>query len=223
MDNTTAHPASEYEREIARTIPLHAEILAQAVDVALAWRPSPSRWLDTGCGTGALARIARSRCAVDMTFADPSPDMLALARSGNADLAPERFLAVPSEELPALAPFDVVTAVLCHQYGDEVARARAVARCFARLAPGGVFVAFENVRAESDAGHTLQRRRWAAWQREQGRDEPNVQAHLAREGTKFFPIRASQHLRLLSDTGFELVELVWRSQGQAGFAARKRG
>ncbi len=148
--------------------------------------------------------------------------MLALARARNADLAPEKFLAVPSEELPALAPFDVVTAVLCHHYCDEVARARAVARCFARLAPGGVFVAFENVRAESDAGHALQRRRWAAWQREQGRDEATVQAHLAREGTKFFPIRASQHLRLLSDTEFEIVELVWRSQGQAGFAARKR-
>jgi hypothetical protein len=46
-----------------------------------------------------------------------------------------------------------------------------------------------------------------------------VQAQLAREGTRFFPVRPSEHLTLLSRVGFAPVELVWRAYGQAGFLA----
>jgi tRNA (cmo5U34)-methyltransferase len=191
------------------------------IDVALASRPSPVRWLDTGCGPAALALLARSRCAAEFTLADPSAAMLEIARGRHPDLSPEHFLQVPSEELPELPPFDVVTAIQCHHYGDEAARRRSVARCFARLAPGGAFVVTENVRAETEAGHAVQRARWADWQGRQGRDAPAVQAVLAREGTKFFPIRVSQHLRLLEEAGFSVVELFWRAYGQAGFLARK--
>ena len=55
MDNTTAHKASEYSHEVGRTIPFHAEMLAQAIDVGLAVRPDARRWLDTGAGPGTLA------------------------------------------------------------------------------------------------------------------------------------------------------------------------
>jgi tRNA (cmo5U34)-methyltransferase len=220
-DNATAHSAADYEREVRRTIPMHAEILEQAVDSALAARPSAARWLDTGCGPGRLAAIARARCSAKITLADPSPAMLALARARHADLPDDRFLQVSSQELPPGAPFDVVTAVQCHHYGDEAARARAVARCYERLAPGGAFVTFENVRAETEAGHALQRQRWSAWLARQGRDPQAVRAQMDREGNQFFPVRVSEHQRLLATTGFDVVELIWRSYGQAGFLCLK--
>jgi tRNA (cmo5U34)-methyltransferase len=88
------------------------------------------------------------------------------------------------------------------------------------LAPGGVFVTFENVRAETDAGHAMQRARWAAWQKRNGRADDAVKKHLAREGTSFFPIRTSEHDALLRRVFVERasIELVWRAYGQAGFA-----
>jgi tRNA (cmo5U34)-methyltransferase len=217
MDNTTQFAAVDYEREVERTIPFHAQILAQAIDVALAVCPSPARWLDTGCGPGRLVQLARRRSSAEFILADPSPAMLAIAKARHPDLPAERFLNVPSESLPDIEPVDVITAILCHHYVDEAARERSVRRCFERLAPGGVFVAFENVRAETEAGHALQRARWAGWLREQGRDEDGVRAQLAREDTKFFPIPVRQHLALLAGAGFPVVELIWRSYGQAGF------
>jgi tRNA (cmo5U34)-methyltransferase len=220
MDNTTAYAAVDYEREVERTIPLHAQILAQAIEVALAARPSPSRWLDTGCGPGRLVQMARRHCLAEFTLADPSPAMLAIATARHPELPAERFLNVP-ESLPNMVPVDVITALLCHHYGDEAGRERSVRRCFETLAPGGVLVTFENVRAETEAGHALQRERWARWQREQGRDEEDVRAQLAREGTKFFPIRVSQHLALLARAGFSVVELIWRNHGQAGLCCLK--
>jgi tRNA (cmo5U34)-methyltransferase len=221
-DNATAHSAEDYEGEVARTIPFHAEILRVAVDVALAAFPSPSRWLDTGCGPGALVAHARTR-APDAAFflADPSAAMLALARERHGELPPERFLHAPSEALPALAPFDVVTAVQCHHYGDMEARRRSVARCAELLSPRGVLVAFENVRAETDAGQRIQRARWVEFQRGKGRSEATIEAQLAREGTKFFPVRVSEHVALFGELGFDVVEIVWRAYGQAGFLATR--
>jgi len=216
-DNTSAHKAAEYEIEVARTIPFHDEILRSAVDVPLAAR-APERWLDTGCGPGKLVELARARAAAaEFWLADPSEAMLAIARARHGDLPAERFVLAKSEELPALGAFDVVTAIQCHHYGDAAARARAVARCRELLAPGGVFVTFENVRAETDEGHAVQRKRWADFQRRQGRSEAEIDRHLAREGVAFFPIRVSEHLALLARAGFRTVEIVWRAYGQAGF------
>ncbi len=220
-DNTTAHPASEYEQEVKKTIPFHAAILDQILETAFALIPDPSRWLDTGCGPGRLVSLAQ-KVAPDthFTLADPSPAMIALAREHNPALPAERFVTAGSEALPALAPFDVITAILCHHYfADPADRARALRRCRDLLAPGGALLIVENVRAESAIGHALQRRRWTAWQHAQGRDAATVELQLAREGTRFFPIRVSEHQALLGDLGFAAVELIYRGYGQAGFLA----
>jgi tRNA (cmo5U34)-methyltransferase len=220
-DNKSAHKAADYETEVRRTIPFHGELLKLAVDAALGVHPSPARWLDTGAGPGVLVEQARATCAgTEFWIADPSEAMRALAVARLA-LPAERVLACGSADLPDVGPFDVITAVQCHHYGDMAARAQAVTRCRELLAPGGALVVFENVRAESERGLVLQRARWATWQRSQGRDEETVQAHLAREGTQFFPIRVSQHLGLFAHLGFETVELIWRAYGQAGFLAIK--
>jgi len=220
-DNTTAHAAVEYEREVENTIPFHAVLLEKAVDVALSAVPAPRRWLDTGCGPGRLVEFALRRVPETAFFlADPSEAMLALARARHPDLPADRFLTAPSHELPDVEPFDVITAVQCHHYyPDPDGRAAAVRRCRALLRPGGALVVFENVRAESDPVHALQRARWAAWQRGRGREDAVIQAQLAREGTKFFPIRPSEHIALLAGAGFARVEMVWRAYGQAGFLA----
>ncbi len=220
-DNTTAHASADYEREVANTIPFHAALLEQAVDVALTAVPTPRRWLDTGCGPGRLAELAVPRSPETAFFlADPSEAMIALARANNPALPADRFVTLPSNALPEVEPFDVITAVQCHHYyPDPGGREAAVRRCHALLRPGGALVVFENVRAETDAGHEIQRRRWAAWQRGRGREDAVVQAQLAREGTRFFPIRPGEHLVLLARVGFAPVEMVWRAYGQAGFLA----
>ncbi len=219
-DNATAHRSDEYEREVRRTIPLHDEMLDEAILVALAAVPRPRRWLDTGAGPGELVRRAHHALPSTAFFvADPAPAMLDLARQKNPDLDATHFLAVGSAELPDLAPLDVITAVQSHHYGDRGARTAAVARCFSLLASPGVLVVFENVRAESDVAHRMQRNRWAAWQVRQGRDESIVVKHIAREGVAFQPIAPSEHLELFRRVGFDGSELVFRNYAQAGFIA----
>ncbi|MFO0757593.1 MAG: class I SAM-dependent methyltransferase [Byssovorax sp.] len=220
-DNTTAHPASEYEREVRMTIPHHQTIVEQAIEVAFALVPSPARWLDTGCGPGRLVEIARKLDAdTRFTLADPSAAMLELARKHNPGLPAEAFVPAGTDALPDLGSFDVITAILCHHYyEDPEGRRLALRRARSLLAPGGALIVVENVRAETPFGHAVQRRRWEAWQKAQGREARVIEAQLAREGTRFFPIRVSEHLALLGELGFASVELFYRAYGQAGFVA----
>ncbi len=225
-DNKTAHTASEYETEVERTIPFHAEMLRTAIEIALGARPSPRRWLDTGTGPGTLIEMAMARSpATEFFAADPSDAMLEIARA-RTRMASARVIRASSETLPEVnafgGPLDVITAVQCHHYGDAAARELAVKRCYNLLSKGGALVVFENVRAETDRDQQIQRERWARWQRAQGRDESSVAKHLEREGTAFFPIRVSEHFALFKKLGFEPAELVWRTYGQAGFLATKR-
>ncbi len=218
-DNATAHKAADYEVEVSKTIPFHRVMIETAIDVALTVHPSPARWLDTGAGPGVLIERAIKRSPNTLFLAaDPSAAMLDLAR-GRLSLPADQFLAVGSQDLPSMASLDVITAVQCHHYGDADARKRAVTRCHELLAPSGVLVVFENVRAETDEGHVLQRARWVEWQREQGRDAQTIEKHLAREGVAFFPVRPSEHDALLHQVGFRTVEVIWRAYGQAGFLA----
>ena len=218
-DNTTAHKAEEYESEVQKTIPFHDEILRTAIDVVLAAKPDVKRWLDTGCGPGKLVELARQRSRAEFTLADPSEAMLAIAKARHPRLEAWNCA---SADLPAGEPFDAITAVQSHHYGDEAARLRSVERCRDRLADGGVLVVFENVRAETDAGHAIQRKRWMDYQRSRGRDEATIEKFVAREGVAYFPIRVSEHLALFARLGFQNVEIVWRAYGQAGFFAQRK-
>ena len=216
-DNATAHAARDYDAEVRRTIPFHDELLRTAVDVALSALPSPSRWLDTGCGPGKLAALAhQSAPRTEIWLADPSAAMLEIARERNPEVSQEHVFEMKSEELPAIGPFDVVTAIQCHHYGDAAARERSVSRCRDLLSPNGVLVVFENVLAETSEGHALQRERWAEWMRRQGRDDATITRQTDREGKSFFPIRVSEHMALFARLGLR-AELVWRAYGQAGF------
>jgi ubiquinone/menaquinone biosynthesis C-methylase UbiE len=215
-----AYSPNEYAQNARRILPFHQVIHAEAIDVVLSIHPAPTAWLDTGCGPGWLVEQARQRTPTTrFTLADPEPAMLDLARQRLPDFTPDQFVQAPSAQLPA-GRYDAVTAILCHHYADVDGRRRSIRRCREVLAPGGVLVIVENVRAETEGGHAIQRRRWASWQqREGGRTAQQAEAHLAREGTSYLPIPVSLHLRLLQEEGFATVELFWRSYAQAGFLA----
>lgn len=221
-DNATAHAAADYDAIIERSIPYHATLHLEVLRFAAVVHPSAARWLDTGCGTGTLVARALSRFpATRFWLADPSPAMLDEARAKLAGADRITFLppagsADLAAALPADARFDVVTAVQSHHYLDRAGRRRAVAACRDRLAPGGLFVAFENVRPADDAGLALGKRYWAAYQMEMGKAPAEALAHVDRLGTEFFPITVEEHLALLREVGFGTTGLLWYSYLQAG-------
>lgn len=215
--------ASIYEVEVRRTIPYYNEIMELAVAAPLSILPSPTRWLDTGCGPGALGVLVRAQTPHTHLFlADPSPAMLELAKARHADLPGDRFLLSPSDSLHFANAFDVITGVQCHHYYESsLGHADALARVYTLLERGGVFFTSENVCADTPNNHKAQRHRWALWQARQGRKPDEIKYKLAREGVAFFPQTISNLRSALELAGFIDIDLVWRAHGQAAFVARK--
>lgn len=228
-DNTSAHPARQYDAEVRRVIPYYDAIQGETIDLVRTIAGQPAAWLDTGAGTGALVGRALPQFpGTRFLLADPSAAMLAEARARfAAEGAGDHVAILPpvaSDGLPALPGLPrvpVVTAIMCHHYLKPEARRAAVRGCFEVLAPGGVLVVFENVAADTPRGAQIAAGRRNEFQRRQGRSAEDIARQTARFGTELFPVTVAEHIELLRATGFSAVELFWRAQIQAGFYAIK--
>lgn len=220
-DNKSAYNSSIYDEHITNVLPYYKEYHNQALDVVRAMSIISPVWLDTGCGTGTLAmRILESYPETKLTLCDPSEKMLDIAKAkltGN-DI---RFFNLSSEQLPFENEFDVVTAIQCHHYLNLECRENAVRVCYKALKEDGVFIAFENIKMETDAADAIALKRWQTFLEEHGNSPEDVRMHIERRGVEVFPITIAQHIELLKKCGFRSVNVLWTSYLQAGFWAIK--
>ena len=225
-DNTTAHKAEEYDGKIRATIPNYEYFHSETIDLVKSINPSPEKWLDTGCGTGTIVDLALNSFKNTSFFlADPSKDMLSIAgkkllndknnRVQILDSVSSQELKLPEKE------FDVITAIQAHHYLDRDGRKAAVENCFRMLKTGGVFIAFENIHPFTASGIKVGLDRWMRFQMSCGKGEEEAQKHVQRFGKEYYPVTIEEHLGLLRDTGFSVVEILWVSYMQAGFYAIK--
>jgi tRNA (cmo5U34)-methyltransferase len=226
-DNKTPYKASEYDDNVRATIPFYEMFHSETIDLVKTIKPKAKYWLDTGCGTGILVEKAFSQFP-DTFFilADPSKEMLMRAKERLRSVPSGRISfmeCVGSENLPknfARQP-EVITAVMCHHYFKPEQRRKAVKACFDALAPGGIFISFENIYPDSEKHIEISLQRWKRFQLSKGRSPQTVEQHLDRFNKEYFPIHISEHIKLLRECGFSTCELFWYSQMQAGFYAIK--
>jgi tRNA (cmo5U34)-methyltransferase len=228
MDNATPHQAANYDQDVRQTIPFYAQFHAETLDLVQTIQPTPAVWLDTGCGTGAMVAAALTLFpTTHFVLADPAEKMLAIARSRFQELPATRVTVLPpagTEQLvwttDLFAP-NIITAIQAHHYLSRVGRQQATQRCFELLASQGVYITFENICPDSVEGISIGLDRWQRFQRAQGKDAAIVAAHAKRFNTAYFPIRVIEHLELLRQCGFRVVEMFWYAYMQAGFYAIK--
>jgi tRNA (cmo5U34)-methyltransferase len=138
-DNSTPHNASDYDREIFKTVPFYHLFHTETIDLVRTLLPDVSVWLDTGCGTGYLAEQALPLFPkTRFLLADPAPAMLDQARVRLARFSSTRIrllAALPSEELAGVVPEtpQVISAIQSHHYGGDSVRRRATDACFRLL------------------------------------------------------------------------------------------
>ena len=65
------------------------------------------------------------------------------------------------------------------------------------------------------------RANWQRLQMERGKFAGDAASHIKRFGVEYFPVTVEEHLSLLRETGFKIVELLCFSYLQAGFYAIK--
>lgn len=227
-DNTTPHPAVEYDKSVRQTIPYYEEIHSEVIDLVKTLTPKVNCWLDTGCGTGYLVKTALPHFpGTSFILADPSAAMLQQAM--------ERFHSLPEQRVRYLRDVSsenlglyqnkihpqVVTAILSHHYLLQPQRREATLICYRLLDRGGVFITVENIRPGTQNEINVGLDRWKRFQIEHGRSKSDVEEHAKRFNSQYFPVSIEDHLDLLHEAGFKTVNLFWMSYMQAGFYAIK--
>ena len=224
-DNNTAHNAGEYDGKIRATIP-NERFHSETIDLVKSIKPLPEKWLDTGCGTGAFVVSALDDFkSTRFVLSDPSKEMLEIAREklsheGNnmiEILGPvsSQDLRLPDEGI------DVITAIQAHHYLDQDGRRAAVENCFRMLRAGGIFITYENISPFTSSGIRVGLDRWKRFQIALGKGMEEAEKHVNRFGQDYYPITIEEHLGLLKEAGFSVVEILWVSYMQAGFYAIK--
>jgi SAM-dependent methyltransferase len=130
------HVAEAYEHYVGRWSRRVAESFVRRLDA-----PARGRWLDVGCGTGALtATVVANAEPAEVYGIDPSEGFLAHARDRLSG-SPARFLTGDARVLPFPAGrFDAVVSGLVLNFVPDPATA--VAELARVAAPGGVVAAY---------------------------------------------------------------------------------
>ncbi len=221
------YSALEYDQGIQQTIPYIHNFYAETVDLVKQVQPEVRNWLDIGCKTGTLLRLAYPAFrSVRFIITDPSQDMLMQARLNLAGMPPNQLMvagAFSSEalELTGYPCPQVISAILAHDHLDREQHKAALRNCYEMLDEQGVYIAFEHIRPRTLAGRDIERRRSIAYQMAQGKSEAEALAYADHCASTLSPLHVDEHIALLQSTGFETVELFWRSHLQAGFYAIK--
>ncbi len=222
-DNITSHRTEDYDDQIVDTIPYYESFHKESLKLVKTLLNEPQIWLDTGCGTGKLVQKAFDEFEnTNFILADPSVEMLKLARSKLSKYPSERFIFLkPSEtrniSLDANYKLDVITAIQSHHYMSIKERFESTENCYELLKDNGVYITFENIRPSTIEGIEIGKQYWKNFQISRGRDEETVEMHLNRFDVEYFPIKIDEHISLMEKTGFKVVELFWMSYMQAGF------
>jgi len=221
--NYTIHLPEDYDTQISCILPYYSSFHQETINLVKSLPSSPKVWMDTGCGTGSLVSKAIEEFPyTKFLLVDPSEGMLDQARrklssypAGRLEFLTASHTQEFSQKLEEKP--DVITAIQCHHYLSREGRIRATSVCYDLLKEGGVFITFENTRPLTEEGITIGKRYWRNFQLSCGRSEEEVETHLERFDTEYFPITLEEHLELLRETGFKTVELFWYSYMQAGF------
>jgi tRNA (cmo5U34)-methyltransferase len=175
-------------------------------------------------GTGPLIQKAFAQFPDTKFFlADPSPQMLAVAKQKLVQTQKVTFFEPsPTQKLTLTTEkFDAITAIQCHHYLSWQEREKATATCYNLLAPNGVYTTFENIRPLTKEGITIGLEKWRQFQLSRGREPKAMESHIQRFGTEYFPITIEDHLKVLREAGFGVVEVLWTAYMKAGFYCLK--
>ncbi len=220
QDNTSAHLSKEYDSKIHSTIPYYEKFHQETINLIKSMNIEPKIWLDTGCGTGTLIEKAINNFENTLfIMSDPSDGMLKEAKEKLEKYGDRiNFLEpTPSHEISIERKIDVITAIQSHHYMSKEERFEATKSCYNLLNEKGVYVVFENIKPLSEKGIKIGKEYWKNFQISKGKEIIEAENHVKRFDVEYFPITIEDHLSLLRDCRFSVVEMFWYSYMQAGF------
>lgn len=212
---------SELERGMAKRIVGYGELTGKVSDIIFEHDSCPHIWLDTGCGTGGLIRSNLQRFPkCQFVLSDPSADNIAIAKELMHGEQRCLYVTKATHELNfGERTLDVVTAMFCHHYYEDLSEKKnAISNCFRMLKDGGMFITAEHVRHEDQEAADKE---WISFMKGEGLPEEFAKEMISRRDKEYFPMTESALLVLLKECGFSEVKTFWSTCSDIGIIAFK--
>ena len=203
-----------YDSLIRRAVPRYDEMIARLLD----YLPREAESiLELGCGTGNLSlHLARRFPSAYLTLVDGSAEMVAVTRSRIEDAGlrlvnEPAYSAVRFEELKLPGnSFDlVVSSISLHHVADLATLYQGI-RSLVR--PRGHFCFADQVRGEPESNHRVNWDHWLDFCRLPGNcTGEEIESLLEHAAAHDHYVPLSEHIALLSESGFTEIDCVWRN------------
>lgn len=220
-DNVSAFSAKEYNKKIKQTIPYYEDIYQQVIDIIQTLNITNIEWLDVGCGTGKMAEEALKHCDIKkLILCDTSLEMLHICE--NKFSVPNiKFIKKSIQDLLHKEEFHVITTIQINHYLKWEDRILAIRNCYNALKQNGVFITVENFAPSNEIIKNIFLERWKQHQIKNGKSEEESEQHINRYGVDYYPISIQDHITIMKQCGFQLVEVFWVSYMQIGLLGIK--
>ncbi len=215
-------PITDLEKGMMARIVDYQKLRDKIMQVICDHNDKPEKWLDTGCGTGGSIRSAiESNPETYFVLAEPSMDNLMKAREVTKDLSFCEFINSTTDELTLdSGSFDVITSILSHHYySDMDLKKKAFSNCYRMLNKDGIYVTVEHTIHKKDQSSYDEE--WASYMWDHGLDEESIKNMFQRRNTAYFPKTEDELITMLKDSGFEDVQVFWRTCSDVGLYATK--
>ena len=220
-DNKSAFGAEEYDIKIKKTLPYYDDFFEQIIELVDVCNYKTVKWLDVGCGTGKMAERALEKFKIEQfVCCDCSEKMLEIAKN-RCPFSNVEFVLANLLNISYRNEFEIITAIQVNHYLQKEERKLALQKCYEALKENGLFISFENFAPFSELGKRLYLDKWKEYQIRQGKTVTECEKHRERYGKDYFPITLTEHISLMHDCGFRVVEILWISNMQVGIWGMK--
>lgn len=221
-DNSTPNSANKYDCNISKDIPYYEALHTEILEFAQCCKEKYLTWLDTGCGTGSFGcKITKKSLARKLILADPSPNMLEIARERNSEKNTIFYNSKTQDLQFENDSIDIITAIQAHHYENKHERKIATTNCFRMLMKNGLYITSENCYPSDETSTEIFLRYWRNYQIAAGKSKEEANNHMKRFNTAYFPISIDDHINLYKEIGFNRIEILWKSYMQVAFVMIK--
>lgn len=214
--------AADYDAKRRMFIPCFDAFYSETTEFLTRRARPPKIAADLGAGTGLLSYFWRKNVPeAQYLLMDAAQGMLDIARRRFAGLENMRFEAGDyTDHLPEIN-FDTAISALSMHHLDDREKFRLFRALYERLPENGLFVNYDQFRASSPAMDAWYSAHWEAGLMKSGLSAEDLA--LWRERRKLDKeCSAQEEIRMLLDSGFRSVELVFSFQKFAVIAAIKQ-
>lgn len=216
--------AKKFDNVIPFLIPFYNEIYDILIDSIPFYRNSEINILDIGCGTGTFAKLLKEKFPyAKITCLDFAQNMIEVARDKLRDFDGDiNFLVGDFNNLKIKNEYAViVSSFALHHIQTDKEKIRLYQNIYKALNNSGVFLTADIVLGVNNYIKNLYDRKWEEHIVKQIMRNLIDSTTLIRYQTDDNPSRLFDHLRWLSEAGFNQVENIWKYYNFAVFGGFK--